>query len=80
MYDLECGCGDALCPIGAPSSCADAQQLLDQAQSSVDVCQQISEGICLPLGGQSGGTSSSCDPSCELGCQGDPGCITLCGC
>ena len=34
IYDLECGCGDSLCPIGTPTSCTTALQLLDQQQSS----------------------------------------------
>jgi len=80
LYDLECACGDALCPVGTPTSCADAQQLLDQAQSSVLVCQQSSEGTCMPLTPAGGGTPSSCDKSCESQCAGDPNCIQLCGC
>jgi len=80
LYDLECACGDALCPIGTPTSCADAQQLLDQSQSSVLVCQQASEGTCIPLAPSSGGTPSGCDKSCESQCAGEPGCIQLCGC
>jgi hypothetical protein len=80
LYDLECGCGDALCPIGTPTSCADAAQLLDQEQSSVIVCQQLSEGSCLPLAPASSGGTSTCDKSCESQCAGDPSCIQMCGC
>jgi hypothetical protein len=83
LYDLECGCGESLCPIGAPTSCATALQLLDQEGSSLEVCQQVSDGTCLPLagdGGASSTTSSSCDKQCESECGGDPDCFQLCGC
>jgi hypothetical protein len=87
MYDLECGCGDSLCPIGAPTSCSDASQLLDQAQSSVLVCEELNAGSCLPLSGAAGSTQggtgasqSTCDKSCESECAGDPNCIQMCGC
>jgi hypothetical protein len=83
IYDLECGCGDSLCPIGTPISCATAQQLLDQQQSSIVVCQQLDEGSCLPLTVDAGGGSSStgtCDKTCESECGGSPDCIQLCGC
>jgi hypothetical protein len=83
LYDLECGCGDSLCPIGAPISCATAQQLLAQAQSSIVVCQQVSEETCLPLAVDAGSSSTStgtCDKDCESQCAGDPNCIQMCGC
>jgi hypothetical protein len=83
IYDLECGCGDSLCPIGAPTSCATAQQLLDQNASSLNVCEQVSGGTCVPIDGDGGAGStsnSSCNTSCESQCAGDPNCIQLCGC
>jgi hypothetical protein len=83
VYDLECGCGDSLCPIGTPVSCATALQLLDQEGSSIIVCQQLDNGTCLSLigdGGASSSSSSSCDKACESQCAGDPNCIQLCGC
>ena len=83
LYDLECGCGDSLCPVGVPSSCATAQQLLDQEGSSLVVCEQVDNGTCLPLAGDAGAssaTSSSCDKECESACAGDPDCFQLCGC
>jgi hypothetical protein len=80
LFDLECGCGDSLCPIGAPTSCADAQQLLDQEQSSLLVCQQVSEGTCMPLNIDAGAAASPCDKDCESQCAGDPNCIQMCGC
>jgi len=83
IYDLECDCGDALCPIGTPVSCATALQLLNQQGSSLSVCQQVDEGSCISLvadGGASSSTSSSCDKACEAMCGGNPDCIQLCGC
>lgn len=83
LYDLECGCGDSLCPIGVPTSCTTAQQLLDQEGSSLIVCEQVSNGTCLPLAGDAGPsstTSSSCDTACQSECAGDPDCSQLCGC
>lgn len=82
-YDVECWCGDYLCPIGAPTSCTTAGQLLDQQGSSLIVCQQASSGSCLlpgTDGGSGSSSSSSCDKACEAQCGGDPGCIQLCGC
>jgi hypothetical protein len=81
-YDLECACGDFLCPIGAPASCTDAANLLDQAQSSLLVCQEAGEGTCLPLSGAATGTGpqSTCDKACASECAGAPDCIQLCGC
>jgi hypothetical protein len=83
LYDLECGCGDSLCPIGVPTSCTTAQQLLDQEGSALIVCEQVSNGTCLPLAGDAGAsstTSSSCDKACQSECAGDPDCSQLCGC
>jgi hypothetical protein len=82
-YDLECGCGDSLCPIGTPVSCATALQLLNQETSSLNVCQQVDQGTCLSLigdGGTSSSASSTCDKACEAMCGGNPDCIQLCGC
>ena len=83
IYDLECGCSDELCPIGNPTSCTAALQLLDQAGSSIVVCEQVDNGTCVSLlgdGGASSSSSSNCDKACESECAGDPNCIQLCGC
>jgi hypothetical protein len=83
LYDLECGCGDSLCPIGVPSSCATALQLLDQQESSLVVCQEVDQGTCLPLAVDAGTAatgSSSCDKQCASECAGEPSCLQLCGC
>jgi hypothetical protein len=78
-YDIECWCGDYLCPVGSPTSCTEAGQLLDQQASSLQVCQQVDNGACLLPAVDAAG-SSTCDKSCESQCAGDPGCIQLCGC
>jgi hypothetical protein len=53
-YDIECWCGDYLCPVGAPTSCTTAGQLLDQQSTSLIVCEQADNGACL-LPGVDGG-------------------------
>lgn len=81
--DLECICSDALCPVGVATSCPQAEQLLAQ-QSALLVCQQASEGRCVPLAapdaGGAGGGSGSCDQACAAECAGAPSCLQLCGC
>ena len=44
-FDLQCPCYGGLCPIGSPSTCQDAQALLN-AQSEYIVCAQFNEGRC----------------------------------
>jgi hypothetical protein len=80
-FDVECICGDSLCPIGAPTSCSSVVDLLSQ-QSALTVCGQAGEGRCVLLSGADAGSGagSSCDKSCESECAGDPSCIKLCGC
>jgi hypothetical protein len=84
--DLECICnGSELCPIGVPTTCAEAEQLLAQQQSALQVCEQVSTGGCLSLqdaGSSSGGTttlSSACQ-TCVAGCGSTPACYQSCGC
>jgi hypothetical protein len=85
VIDLECLCGDALCPIGVPDTCAQASQLLS-SQTSLVVCQAASDGRCEQLGASDAGSSTSnptvsiCDKQCETECAGEPDCIQLCGC
>jgi hypothetical protein len=81
VLDLECLCGDALCPIGVPATCDQAKQLLG-AQTELLVCQQVSEGRCLQLGSPDAGQSgrSDCLKKCQSDCAGVPGCVQLCGC
>jgi hypothetical protein len=75
--DLECVCGDSLCPMGSALSCGQAGQLLT-AQAEITVCTQASEGRCAKL--TTSTPASSCDRSCAAGCVSDPLCLKLCGC
>ena len=75
--DLECLCGDALCPIGVPQSCDDAQRLLD-ARSELQVCLQRSEGSCVTLVTPDAGVSPCA--ACAAQCGGSPACFSACGC
>jgi hypothetical protein len=81
--DLECVCGDSLCPIGVATNCNDAQKLLG-AQSALLVCQQVNDGRCVTLsvdaGNSGGATSTTCDHTCQSECGGDPSCMQICGC
>ena len=76
--DVECLCGNFLCPLGAAHTCAQAEALL-ASQSEIAACTQASEGRCaateppVPPNG-------SCDKVCQANCAGDPGCYRLCGC
>src|SRR5258706_8810713 len=58
--DLECVCGDFLCPVGAVLNCAQAKVLLAD-QSEVATCVQQNEGRCAPRTAPKTG-STSCDP------------------
>lgn len=77
--DLECLCGDLLCPMGSAASCLDAQALLAE-QSAQAVCANVAEGRCQLVQGTSGSSRSTCDRDCRAQCGGAPGCLTLCGC
>jgi hypothetical protein len=77
--DLECVCDNALCPIGVPTSCDQAKQLL-AAQSAIIVCAQLAEGRCLELVPPDAGRGGNCDHACAASCAGAPSCIQLCGC
>jgi hypothetical protein len=90
--DVECVCGDFLCPLGPTPTCDAAQQLLAQDNEGV-VCAQASAGQCTEVaagasasassssGAGGGMNAGSCDPTCEQECDGDPTCIQYtCGC
>jgi hypothetical protein len=84
IADLQCDCqGEELCPIGTPTSCAQAAQMLE-AQSSLTVCSQGLEGRCASLIEQSSSSSSSsgngCDKACAADCGNDFNCRKTCGC
>ncbi len=82
-YDLECGCNGYLCPLGAPTTCAEATQLLSNQLVS-EVCEQVSEGHCTQPGGTTTttttGTTSTCDQTCASMCVGAAPCLQMCGC
>jgi hypothetical protein len=77
--DLQCLCGDSLCPMGSAASCLDAKALLSE-QSAQGVCAAVADGRCQRVAQTSHTSSSSCDKECRAQCSGVPGCLTLCGC
>ena len=77
--DLECLCGDSLCPMGKAASCRDAQALLSE-QSAQGVCAGVADGLCQVVQRAGQASSSSCDKECRAQCGGVPGCLSLCGC
>ncbi|MGH7437857.1 MAG: hypothetical protein ACRENE_19435 [Polyangiaceae bacterium] len=86
--DLECLCGDSLCPIGVATSCGQASQLLSQ-QNQLMVCSQIAEQRCVAVpatavtgAGQDagGGVPSTCNQQCIVGCGAAADCLQVCGC
>lgn len=79
VIDLECLCGDSLCPMGSAASCLDAKALLGE-QSAQEVCAGIADGKCQVVKQTSSNSGSTCDKDCRAQCSGVPGCITLCGC
>jgi len=80
VLDIECACSEEVCPLGVPTTCAQAKQLLD-SQTEPQVCTQVAEGRCTPgAPTTAGGTSSTCDRTCSSECGGDPSCLKQCGC
>jgi len=78
--DLECLCSESLCPIGVPTTCAQAMTML-QAQSAIVVCQQVSEGRCVQLvTPDAGAVPASCDRGCQAACGAAADCVQICGC
>jgi hypothetical protein len=77
--DLECVCGEALCPIGTALDCTQAANLL-ASQSEYLVCLQQIEGRCAALAPTKPAKSSSCNQTCLAECAGNAGCAALCGC
>jgi hypothetical protein len=84
--DLECLCGDSLCPIGVATSCETATSLLSM-QTQLMVCEQVSEQRCVAVtpatgasGGEDAGTPSTCNQTCLVGCGTADDCRQLCGC
>jgi hypothetical protein len=79
QIDLECLCGDSLCPMGPAASCIDAKRLLAE-QSAQGVCAGVAEDRCVRVKQTPVTSKASCDPACRAECSGVPGCVTLCGC
>lgn len=77
--DLECLCGDSLCPVGSAASCLDAQALLSDGSAQA-VCAGIAEGRCQVVKQTSNTSTSTCDKACRAECGGVPDCVTFCGC
>jgi hypothetical protein len=83
--DLECLCGDSLCPIGVATSCEQATQLLS-AQNQLMVCEQIAEQRCVAVTPvptateDAGGVPSTCNQTCLVGCGTAADCLAVCGC
>lgn len=77
--DLECLCGDSLCPMGSAASCLDAKALLFE-QSAQGVCAGVADGRCQLVKQTPQSSTSTCDKDCRAQCSGVPGCINLCGC
>jgi len=76
--DLECLCNGVLCPMGAPTTCAQATQLMN-AQTELGVCQQVAEDRCTMLQAPTNG-GTKCDKNCASQCFGDTSCLRGCGC
>jgi hypothetical protein len=84
---LACLCADALCPIGQPTTCAQAAALLAGTNEGT-VCGEMASGQCTALAVSTTDAStaaapdagSGCDQSCYSSCGGVPDCIQLCGC
>ncbi|MBN1605185.1 MAG: hypothetical protein JW940_01055 [Polyangiaceae bacterium] len=77
--DLECFCGDYLCPMGTSLSCAQARELLADS-NELAVCAQQGEGRCALRATTEPARDSSCDRSCAQECVNSPACLELCGC
>ncbi len=74
---LECICGDYLCSMGTVLDCDQAAKLLAW-QTEVSVCAQLDYDRCALRAKKP--TGATCNPTCRMGCTGDPTCVTQCGC
>jgi hypothetical protein len=88
VVDLVCGCGTALCPMGAFTTCAEAKTLLSE-QTESGVCVQLAEGRCTEgvratststSSTSSGGANPACDQQCVKACGGGAACASVCNC
>jgi hypothetical protein len=78
VIDVQCFCGDFLCPLGATLTCGQARDLL-ATQFELTACSQVNEGRCARRS-IAPPTGTSCDKNCAAMCAGDPGCLRFCGC
>jgi len=89
--DPECVCGNYLCPIGVPTTCAEAASEASGDATYDSVCEQSVEGSCLQLNatgssggsgssGSSSGSSTSACQQCIQSCDNVPSCIDACVC
>jgi hypothetical protein len=82
--DPECLCdNEYLCPIGHPTTCAEAATDSSGDVNYDSVCQQEVTGGCQDLTGASTGTGSSSSTACQMcvnACDNVPSCIDACGC
>lgn len=80
VVDLQCVCnGESLCPMGTPSTCQQAAELL-ASQSELATCTQVMEGRCTSLGPAKTPKASDCDRICAADCGTDALCRQSCGC
>ena len=79
--DPECLCdGQYLCPIGNPTTCAEAAADATGDTTYDSVCEQSVEGHCTSLTASgTGGTPTACQ-TCIQNCDNVPACIDACGC
>jgi hypothetical protein len=89
---LACLCGSvSLCPIGQPTTCAQAAALLQSnnegtacAEANNNRCTGLTSGMATTdattIGTTASDAGSGCDETCYSSCAGEPDCIQLCGC
>ena len=81
--DPECLCqSQYLCPVGAPTTCAEAAKAASGDTTYDSVCQQALTGNCQDLGAATGtgASQSAACQACLKNCDNVPSCIDACGC
>jgi hypothetical protein len=78
--DPECYCqNEYLCPIGSPTTCAEAATESTGDVNYDSVCEEsVQQGRCTDLG--AGATTSAACASCVQACDNVPACVEACGC
>jgi hypothetical protein len=77
--DLQCFCGETLCPMGTTLSCTQARELLSDS-NEMAVCAQQHDGRCAARTTPEPAKDSGCDRDCAAECVNSPACLELCGC